>query len=319
MGGLARPDLALEAEAGAAALHSSLKRLLALGDHVEIWPAHVGGSLCGGAGLSGKTSSTVGFECRHNPLLLMGREEFVRGLTEALPPRPPNIDRIIELNRGSGGEPADVRSIAAAEVRQLLRAGATVLDGRTPPEFDVGHLAGALNLPLARQESARVPPGRWRPTRRSVIAADHANAARAMASALHAAGLWQVAGYIVGDASTWARDGLPVAEAHAWDLDRLAGGLRRATVDLVDVRDTSEWVEGHVPGSHHLPLSRLRHGRSVELPSRGRTTAVACAAGMRAAFAASLLRRAGRPDVVRLAGGGVTDLGTHGIELAIGA
>ena len=68
VGDLARPDLAGEAEAGAAALHSSLKQLLALEDHVEIWPAHVGGSLCGGAGLSGKTSSTVGFERRHNPL-----------------------------------------------------------------------------------------------------------------------------------------------------------------------------------------------------------------------------------------------------------
>jgi hypothetical protein len=45
---------------------------------------------------------------------------------------------------------------------------------------------------------------------------------------------------------------------------------------------------------------------------------VACAAGMRAAFAASLLRRAGREDVVRVAGGGVGDLGALGLELAPG-
>ena len=79
VGDLARPDLALEAEAGATALHSSLRQLPALGDHVEIWPAQVGGSLCGGAGLSGKTSSTVGFERRHNPLLLMGRRSSSAG------------------------------------------------------------------------------------------------------------------------------------------------------------------------------------------------------------------------------------------------
>ena len=41
---------------------------------------------------------------------------------------------------------------------------------------------------------------------------------------------------------------------------------------------------------------------------------MACAAGARAAFAASLLRRAGRPDVVRVAGGGIPDL-RRGIEL----
>ena len=40
-----------------------------LGDHVEVWPAHVGGSLCGGAGLSLKTCSTIGYERRTNPLL----------------------------------------------------------------------------------------------------------------------------------------------------------------------------------------------------------------------------------------------------------
>jgi hypothetical protein len=40
---------------------------------------------------------------------------------------------------------------------------------------------------------------------------------------------------------------------------------------------------------------------------------------MRAAFAASLLRRAGREDVVRVAGGGVGDLSALGLELAPGA
>jgi hydroxyacylglutathione hydrolase len=69
VGDIARPDLAVEPRDGAAALHDSLKRLVALDDYVEVWPAHVGGSLCGGVRLSGKTSSTVGYERRHNPLL----------------------------------------------------------------------------------------------------------------------------------------------------------------------------------------------------------------------------------------------------------
>jgi rhodanese-related sulfurtransferase len=56
----------------------------------------------------------------------------------------------------------------------------------------------------------------------------------------------------------------------------------------------------------------------VPVAPAGRTTAVACAAGARAAFAASLLRRSGRSDVVRVAGGGIGDLGAHGIELALG-
>ncbi len=54
-GDLARPDLVVEAEAAGRAPRSSLERLLVLGDHVEIWPAQVGGSRCGGSGARGAT------------------------------------------------------------------------------------------------------------------------------------------------------------------------------------------------------------------------------------------------------------------------
>ena len=84
VGDVARPDLAYEPAEGAAALHATLAELLALGDWVELWPAHVGGSLCGGAGLSHKPSSTIGYERRHNPLLALGEPEFVRGVTASL-------------------------------------------------------------------------------------------------------------------------------------------------------------------------------------------------------------------------------------------
>jgi glyoxylase-like metal-dependent hydrolase (beta-lactamase superfamily II) len=50
VGKLARPDLTVEPEEGARGLFGSLGRLLELEDFVEVWPAHIGGSLCGGAG-----------------------------------------------------------------------------------------------------------------------------------------------------------------------------------------------------------------------------------------------------------------------------
>ena len=101
VGDIARPDLAYEATDGARALHASLAELTGRDSCVEVWPAHVGGSLCGGAGLSGKTSSTVGFERRSNPLLALDVHEFVDGLTASLPSRPPNVDRIVAINSGA--------------------------------------------------------------------------------------------------------------------------------------------------------------------------------------------------------------------------
>ncbi len=320
VGDVARPDLAYEAREGAAALHATLRELFHLGDHVEIWPAHVGGSLCGGAGLSMKTSSTLGFERVHNPLLSMDEAAFVDGVTASLPCRPPNVDRIVGMNRRANtrlpGEPATLR---ATQLADLFAADATVLDSRSPAAFDAGHLPGAVNLPVSSPGFGTRAGWALDPEQPLVIVAADAAAIRVTASRLHAVGFWTLSGSCVADPGAWERVGLPVARADAWDLDRLALGLIDDTVQLVDVREQSEWVDGHVDGSHHVPLNRLREVESVPPAAEGCTTAVACARGVRAAFAASLLRRAGRQGVVRVDGGGVPDLPSRGIELARGA
>ena len=140
-----------------------------------------------------------------------------------------------------------------------------------------------------------------------------------MISALHAVGFWTLDGYCLADRDAWTAAELPVARAGSWDLETLAHGLREGSIDLVDVREQPEWVHGHVAGSFHVPLNRLRDVSALPAAENGKTTAVACAAGVRAAFAASLLRRAGRHHVVRVAGGGIPDLGARGIKLAVGA
>jgi rhodanese-related sulfurtransferase len=91
--------------------------------------------------------------------------------------------------------------------------------------------------------------------------------------------------------------------------------LRERSVALVDVREADEWRSGHVDDSIHLPLGRLGNGRDLDVPAPAGTIAVACAAGLRAAFAASLLRRGGWSEVVRIAGGGVGGLPAHGVSL----
>ena len=319
VGDVARPDLAYEPAEGATALHATLAELLALDDGVELWPAHVGGSLCGGAGLSHKPSSTIGFERRHNPLLGLGEPEFVRGVTASLPSRPPNIERVVSLNRRvSGPFPGEPGPLTSQELRSLLADGVTVLDSRSPADFDAGHLAGAVNLPVASPGVGTRAGWALAPDRPLIVVARDAQDARRTASALQAVGFWDLAGAIVADSRAWADAGLPVATAGSWDVDRLAGELRSQDVELVDVRELGEWLAGHVAGSHHVPLNRLGDVDSVPTAADGRVTAVACAAGVRAAFAASLLRRAGRPDVVRVAGGGIPDLSSRGIELALG-
>jgi glyoxylase-like metal-dependent hydrolase (beta-lactamase superfamily II) len=100
VGTVGRPDLPGTAEASARALHRSLRRLLTLPDHTEIYPAHFSGSACG-KGMSGKPMSTLAFEKRFNPLLGMTAEDaFVAALTRDLPPMPGDMAATLRVNQG---------------------------------------------------------------------------------------------------------------------------------------------------------------------------------------------------------------------------
>src|SRR5918999_851654 len=90
---VARPDLAIEKADGARGIFRSLRgKLLDLPADVEIWPGHLGGSMCGGPGMDMKISSTIGFERRHNPTLGIEEEDrFVEEALASLGPQPPNF------------------------------------------------------------------------------------------------------------------------------------------------------------------------------------------------------------------------------------
>jgi glyoxylase-like metal-dependent hydrolase (beta-lactamase superfamily II)/rhodanese-related sulfurtransferase len=129
IGALARPDLAIDAVEGSRELWSTVKRLAALGDDVEVWPAHVGASLCGSGALTERTHSTIGEELRSNPQLSLPDEDaFVQELTRTTPARPPRVPQVVTSNLGE---------------LQLL-------DVRDQPEWHSGHVAGSTHLPLHR-------------------------------------------------------------------------------------------------------------------------------------------------------------------------
>jgi hydroxyacylglutathione hydrolase len=318
VGDLARPDLAVEAHTGARDLRASLGELLELGDQVELWPAHVGGSLCGGAGLSGKTSSTIGYERAHNPLLGAEEELFVGELLRELPPRPPNLARVVALNRDrTPSAPAPAPDLDEDGLVQEIAAGAHVIDGRPPDAFDAGHLRGAINLPAGRSQGTRAG---WvlDPEDRLVVIGSDREHARKIASGLHAVGLWNVAGLAAGEPSRWTDAGLDVQSATSWDVATLADRLRDDGTRLVDVRERDEWSSGHVEGSRSLPLHRLADSGALAPERATDPLVVACAGGIRAAFAASVIRRWGHSNVIRVSGGGVGNLPTHGIVLTAG-
>ena len=128
VGDAARPDLAVDAREGAEGLFHSLRRLVELGDGVEVYPGHVAGSLCGKA-MSSKASTTIGFERRFNPALAYDDVAMFIAESAAISvPRPPNMERIVEMNRGPfvGAQPDPPEVPAPPE-------GAHVLEYADPP------------------------------------------------------------------------------------------------------------------------------------------------------------------------------------------
>jgi hydroxyacylglutathione hydrolase len=319
VGDVARPDLAVEPDEGARDLRKSMHRLLELDDYAEVWPGHIGGSLCGGAGMSEKPGTTIGFERRFNRLLkLDGEEEFVGALTGDLAPQPPNFRRIVELNRGPLlTDAATLEPLAPARVEEILEGGATLLDGRSPREFDGLHVPGSINVTMTR--AAVGTRAAWIVDPESAVivtAATDAEAVR-MARLLEAVGFRGLGGYLAGGVAAWEQAGLETGSTPAIDIAELARRLRADDVALVDVRDDDEWVEGHVAGSIHIPYHDLRDGPPAML-ANGRQLAVACSVGNRSSIAASLLKRSGLANVVHVAEGGIPDLAAEGIELIEG-
>jgi glyoxylase-like metal-dependent hydrolase (beta-lactamase superfamily II) len=100
VGDVGRTELADDAAGGARILFGSLRRLKALPDHIEVLPGAYSGSVCGRR-LSGKPSSTIGFERRHNAAFRIDVEaEFVDFMLRDIPPAPPGAAEIRAWNTG---------------------------------------------------------------------------------------------------------------------------------------------------------------------------------------------------------------------------
>ncbi len=319
VGDVARPDLAVEPEEGARDLRRSMQRLLGLDDFAEVWPGHIGGSLCGGAGMSEKPGTTIGFERRYNRLLkLDGEDAFVRELTSDLAPQPPNFKRIVELNRGPLlTQAAELQPLAPARAKAMLEPGATLLDGRAPREFDAVHVPRSINVTMTR--SAVGTRAAWIVDPESevlVTAASEEQAAR-MARLLEAVGFRKLPGFLAGGVPAWREAGLETSSTQVIDVPELARRWKRGDIALLDVREDDEWEDGHVEGSIHIPYHELRDG----LPNGrkdGKPLAVVCSVGNRSSIAVSLLERSGLEDLIHVADGGVSDLKEEGIPLVKG-
>ena len=306
-GDLGRPDLLDEAAGGvdtrfegARQLFASLRdKFLPLPDYVQVHPAHGAGSACGKA-LGAIPSTTVGYERLYawwGPYLAANDEQgFVNELLDGQPDAHAYFGRMKRENRIGPPilrerAPLQVLDIAAV-ARDLAADKATFIDTRSNTEVHEGTVTGSLNIPAGKSVASY---GAWVVNPETdknplVLLAAGPEQAQEMWDHLVRVGIDNIAGYLTGV------EGLPTS------TPRLIQPADLADFDaamVLDVRNRTEHLAGHIPGSHQLSGGRVMWHLD-ELPAGG-TIVTYCQSGIRNSVAASALRRAGY-DIVELDG-----------------
>ena len=293
VGDAARPDLAVEAREGAEGLFHSLRRLVELGDGVEVYPGHVAGSLCGKA-MSSKASTTIGFERRFNPALAHDDVAAVHRRVRR------HLDAAsAEHGADRGAEPRPVRRRAAGARRSSPRR-------RTARRSSTCGRSRRSRPDITRARSASRSSGTRFSTKAAFVLDAGAGGRRRLrrgrgrasrSAGLRSVGFLDIAGYVLGGGPE------PLELVSIEQLD----ALLETGAELIDVREKDERDTGYIAGSRNIPYRLLALGEA-DLP-RDRPIVTICETGPRAAIAASILaarrlRRApGRERRHRLLGG----------------
>ena len=259
VGDVARPDLlggAAPTREGAAAMCETLRtKILTLPDHVEVFPTHVAGSLCGGH-IGERLSTTIGYERRTNPLLarITSEDVFVRECLDLanLPAVPPYWPRMRGQNLAgpaSVGTVAEPPALTVEAFEKLRDGGAVVLDGREPEAFAGGHDPGS-----AERDGRRLVPD---------VGGDRAARRRRRAARPRPFG--RPDGHHLGPPA----DRVPAAGRLARRRDVRRGGPRAASTDRLDQLSVTRAAPAAGRGRRG-PRGRPAAGGVGRRPRRGR-------------------------------------------------
>ncbi|MET8523851.1 MBL fold metallo-hydrolase [Nocardioides sp. NPDC004968] len=298
VGSAARTDLVSpeRTEELARAQYRSLRRLAELADDVAVWPTHGAGSFCSAPPGTERTS-TIGAERATNSLLRAESEDaFVQQLLDSLGSFPPYFLTLGEINRRGPDLVAgdSLPGLSPGAVARLRETGAEIVDVRSVQDFAAAHLPGSVSIPL---RPAFVTWLGWLlPAAKPVVIVRDTDQDPAEI-------LWQarkighdhLIGELDGGIGAWEQGGRPTGSIP------LVNARHIGSASVLDIRQTSEFAAGHIPGAAHVELGDLPD-RAASSAHDG-PTVVMCGHGERAMGAASLLARAGRQDVAVLVGG----------------
>lgn len=276
-------------------------RLATLPDGLVVYPGHGAGSPCGKK-IGDAAQTTIGQEKQFNYAFNAGsREVFIDAIMAGMPRPPAYYPAMKRVNKEGPALLRDLpkgEPLAPEDVETRQAAGALVLDAREAADFAAGHIPGAVNVGLG--PSFAIWAGWLTPYDRDVVLVlpDDALFEQARAD-LWRIGIDKVAGYLRGGIDAWRASGRPEETLDELSVGELVSRLEQGTDDLqiLDVRDATEWAGGHIPGARNRFAGALAQGAKVGIDEE-MPVVVICGTGYRSSVAASLLQRQGLKQVI---------------------
>jgi len=306
VGDVGRPDLLEKAagivgtqEKGAKQMYESVQRFSELSDYIQVWPGHGAGSACGKA-LGAVPSSTVGYEKIRNWAFQFATDEkgFVDYLLDGQPEPPKYFAMMKHLNKVERPLLVEVPKHAKLSKEQFLKAhkdGLKVIDTRNKGDFAEGFLPGSINI--QGNNSFSTWAGWILNYQEQFILVAEESEMEDLTRKLMRIGLDNIYGFI----SDVNEPGLELQTADVIDLEEFKALSEKEEVQVVDVRNTTEFNAGHVKGADHVFVGTIED--NLNKIKKDKQVVIHCQSGDRAAVAYSLLRRNGFDQVKNYSAG----------------
>ncbi len=304
VGDVGRPDLFPDLKKELAEkLFDSLRKIERLADHVEVYPAHGMGSLCGRS-LSAKLSTTMGIERRYNYAFhIQPKERFIKNILEGMPEAPDHFSRCSEINRlgptllSRLEEPKPLR---VKDFYQRVEKGYSVIDARDYLSFAAAHIPGSFSLNLKGNFSTFagwvIPPD----LPYLLVLPEEKYLEEAL-TGLRRVGLDNTAGYLKGTMGDWINEGMKTDQVETFSIFQLQELLKSGDNLILDNRSWNEREKGYIEGTLHVSAPDVRH-RWQEW-NTDKPIYTLCNTSNRSMLAASLLKQKGFKRVINVTGG----------------
>ena len=312
LGDVGRPDLAQKAahlsqEALAGLLYDSLQtKILPLSDQLMVYPAHGAGSACG-KNMMKETQDTLGHQKQINYALNQpDKESFIKAVLEGLTAPPAYFPQNVAMNK-LGYKPLEQilnearRPLDPQEFKSQAQSGAVViLDTRTPAEFAVAHIPGALNIGLSGDFAPWVGALVGN-VKQALLLVCQAGTELEVITRLSRVGFDRVLGYLQGGLEAWKLKGFEVDSVNRISAQRMQEQLK-SNETVLDVRRPSEFSAKHVDAALNTPLDRIADWLE-QLKAQSEPFYIHCAGGYRSMMAASILKAKGLHHFFEIDGG----------------